>query len=30
MEVARLVEALVSALVAGSTHKVYAGKCKKW
>ena len=30
VEVARLVEALVSASVGGSTHKVYAGKWKKW
>lgn len=30
MEVARLVEALLSASVGGSTHKVYAGKWKKW
>ena len=29
-EVARLVEALVSASVGGSTHKVYAGKWKTW
>lgn len=30
VEVAHLVEALVSASVGGSTHKVYAGKWKKW
>lgn len=29
-EVARLVDALVSASVGGSTHKVYAGKWTKW